>query len=1103
MSKSSNLLYTLASIIFSSACSGCKQSAEPKAEDKTAFTLITHIASGIHFNNTLKEDEDFNIIEYLYFYNGGGVAIGDINNDGLADIYFSSNQESNRLYLNKGNFIFEDITDKAGVAGAGNWKTGVAMADVNGDGLLDIFSCGVGGYKKFTGRNQLYINNGDLTFSEKSEEYGLNFEGLSTHVAFFDYDNDGDLDMYLLNHSVHSIRSHGDASSRYIADRRSGDRLYENKLIPEGRVRFADVTTGAGIFSSQLGYGLGIGISDFNHDGYPDIYVSNDFHENDYLYLNQRDGTFRQAIEKSMPHTSRFSMGNDIADINNDGLPDIITLDMLPYDEGVIKVSAGEDPYDIFQYKLKFGYHYQYARNCLQLNHGVDKYGDVLFSDIAPLAGVDATDWSWSALFADFDNDGYKDLFVANGIMRRPNDLDYINFISSDSVQRFYRDKQIYEQMPAGDVPNVAFKNNQSTGFEDVTRHWLGQRQVLSNGAAYADLDNDGDLDLVVNNLNDFASVYRNDIAATPNSLQVNLVGPSANSFGIGSKVYLYTNEGMQFIEQYLSRGWQSSVDPRLHFGLGLSEGIDSLVVIWPDATAQIIRQPTQASLTVTYDGKHNKVNHLSFTPSVTFLEKVEHSEFTHRENIFNAFASEKLIPHMLSTLGPALAVGDVNNDGNDDFFTGGGSGQPGALFISNNSDGFVRLDQHAFNNDSIFEDVAALFVDVDKDGDLDLFVASGSQENKLSPLRLYRNDGNGQFKRDEQFPDIDVHAACMAAADIDDDGDIDLFVGGRVVPGHYGLSPRSYLLLNDGTGHYTDQTDEWLETSTPGMIAGAAFSDIDQDGRTDLVLVGEWMPVTLLVQEQPGRFVNKTKDFGLEKTHGWWSALAVADFDGDGDDDLVVGNYGLNTRLRPTHGEPIELYTGDLDDNGGVDHFLTYYNGGVKYPFLSRDQLIKQVPQMKRKFLRYADYSTARIEDIIPNEKMTGFVRHRAETFRSLYLSNDEGVFFSIRDLPVQAQAFPIFALLPTDVDGDGILDILGAGNLFAIQPELGRNDAGIGVMLKGKGDGTFEFIPHTVSGFLTRGEVRKIGTLNSADGRKVYLVARNNDKILYFKRR
>lgn len=1083
---------------------------ESPHEANTLFALVPASHSNIKFQNKLHEDEDFNIIEYLYFYNGGGVAIGDINNDGLPDVYFSSNQESNRLYLNRGGFVFEDITDRAGVAGQGNWKTGVVMADVNGDGFLDIFSCGVGKYKKFNGRNTLYINNGNLSFSDSTEAYGLAFQGFSTQASFFDYDNDGDLDMYLLNHSVHSIAKYGQASSRYQFNPQAGDRLYRNDLIPSGKAHFTDVTAQAGILSSQIGYGLGVGVSDLNADGYSDIYISNDFRENDYLYINQRDGTFKQELEMCMPHTSRFSMGNDIGDINNDGLNDIVTLDMLPKDEGIIKTTAGDDPYDIYQYKLQFGYHPQLSRNALQINRGVAKDGGLLFSDIAAYAGVEASDWSWAPLLADLDNDGYKDLFVANGILRRPNDLDYINFIYGDSAATL-TDREFAQRMPSGAVANVVYRNNGDLSFTDVSREWIGSSASLSNGAAYADLDGDGDLDIVTNNVNDQAFVYRNDLppGKKSNYLNFRLHGIRANTFGVGARIVLYARGEQIDLEQTPSRGWQSSVDYVLHAGVGSVMVVDSVCVRWPGGAAETRYKVHTGEMVDLFEKDAVKFSRdklpVADSPEVAWhFRQLPDTVFIHHEDNFVSFNTEKLIPHMLTTQGPKISAGDVNGDGLEDFFIGGAAGQAGAVFVQRKSGAFVRSMQPALDADRFREDTGSALFDVDGNGTLDLLVAGGGQEfygrdPRLMPA-LYLNGGRGNFtKHQGGMPSMFIDASCVKPADVDGDGDMDVFIGGRVVAGQYGVDPLSSILINDGRGNFTDQGRRWFSgTGYPGMVSDAQWVDLNGDNRLDLIIVGEWMPVSIYMQTEDGRFSDKTKEYGLDETSGWWNTVEVADVDNDGDADILAGNLGLNSRLRASVKEPVSILMRDIDENGSLDQILAYYNQGKEYPFITRDQLVKQVPALKAKFLRYESFRNVQVHDILPQEGIR-YVKKTAKTFASIILENDGNGKFTGRPLPAEAQLFPIFSMHIEDLNGDGNKDILGVGNLTAVQPDIGRYDAGYGVALIADGRGGYAAVSSRVSGFVVPGEGRDIEVVKAA-GRRIVLVARNNEGLIQF---
>ena len=1070
---------------------------------QTAFFKIPSEHSGIDFSNQLLENDEFNIIEYLYFYNGGGIAIGDINNDGLEDIFFTSNQNDNKLYLNRGNLQFDDITESAGVKKVGNWSTGVTMVDVNGDGLLDIYVCGVGGYKNFSGRNQLLINNGDLTFSDQTEQYGLSFQGFSTHAVFFDADNDGDLDLYLLNHSVHTIRSYGKSSLRLQHDNKAGDRFYLNNLIPTGKIGFTEHTAQSGILSSQIGYGLGIGVSDFNNDGYADIYVANDFHENDYLYINNQDGTFRLETDSSLPHTSRFSMGLDIADINFDGWQDIITLDMLPRDEMVLKTSAGEDSYEIQQFKLDFGYGYQVSRNALQLNQGIQIEGRLMFSDIASLAGVEATDWSWAPLLADFDNDTNVDLFVTNGIVKRPNNLDYINFISSDSAQQYFRNEQLITQMPSGRVSNYFFRNVSGYAFEDVTSHWIGLDNSFSNGAAYADLDNDGDLDLVINNINDVASILRNDLPLK-NFLPVKLEGDKYNRFGIGTKVKIYVGGKEIIREMQPSRGWQSSVQHTLHFGLGLSSSIDSLIVVWPGGNFQkLINVPVNQKLILK---ERNAISSFDYKglKYAGFVSRDSLFDFVHKENDFVAFEREPLIPFAASTQGPRLAVGDVTGDGLDDVFICGASGQASKLFVQDQDGRFISVLEDVFKSAERSEDVDAQFIDVNNDGALDIIVLAGGQEwlgnsEYLKP-RLYLNSGSGMFTLDNKaFPNIYLHGSCIEAFDFDDDGDVDLFLGGRIVPGKYGLSPLSYVLTNDGNGRFIDVSKTILPRQELGMVTDASWNDVNEDGLMDLIVVGEWMPITILQQTDDGKFEDMTEAYGLSETHGWWNTIFKCDLDRDGVFEFLVGNVGLNSRLRATADKPVELFVSDIDNNGNLDPVITYYNGGIRYPFISRDNLVRQVPSLKRKFIRYSDFKDVRVEDILINKDMK-VIHKQAQLFASVILSfaHERAI---LEPLPVQAQIFPIFSFNDIDIDKDGNLDVLIGGNLYAVHPDIGRFDAGFGLVLLGDGKLKFRSSSVSESGFYVQGETRSINKIKLKGDLNAIVVGRNNDSVLIFK--
>ncbi|MCZ6693801.1 MAG: VCBS repeat-containing protein, partial [Bacteroidetes bacterium] len=907
--------------------------------------------SGITFSNFLEDSDSLNILEYLYFFNGGGVSLGDINNDGLTDIYFVANQQSNKLYLNQGGFKFKDITEEAGVAGEGDWSLGVTMADVNADGYLDIYVCQLGDYKGVDGKNQLFINNGDNTFSDRASDYGLDFQGFSTQASFFDYDNDGDLDMYLLNHAVHTDRSYGHSTLRNETDPKAGDRMYRNDFDGEEPF-FLDVTQDAGIYSSHIGYGLGIATGDINSDGCLDIFICNDFHEDDYLYINNCDGTFKEQLRSSMGHSSRASMGVDISDINNDGLLDIVTLDMLPADEEILKKSGGEDSDEISDIKLRFGYYHQLARNTLQLNRG-----NGLFSDIALLADIYATDWSWAPLIADFDNNGLKDLFITNGIVKRPNDLDFVHYFSNSAAQLDSttppgsRNLALVDLMPSFKLTNYLFSNQTNFQFKDVSLEWGLDQVSFSTGAAYGDLDNDGDLDLVVNNINQEAFVYENKTEEFfhRNYLGVSLQGDGKNKRGIGAKVILEVGNNKILQEQIPTRGFQSAVDQKLIFGLDTTSVVDKLTIIWGDGRFQVLRHlPANQTVLLQQDEASGSYRYGTLQGNSLFedLEEGTGLSFHHRENEFKDYSREYLIPHKLSTQGPKLAIGDINDDGREDIYICGAKNQAPGLFFQTSAGTFVESRQGSLQIDNVNEDTDAAFFDFDGDKDLDLYVTSGGNEltgrNFFLRDRLYVNDGVGRFSIvSGALPDIFANASCVSPADYDNDGDVDLFVGTRNIPGQYGISPPSYLLNNDGSGRFR----VYNEVDAPGlfglgMVTEGIWSDFDQDGDLDLIVVGEWMPITVF-ENQDGKLKNVTGALGLELTNGWWNTVLSVDIDNDGDPDYLAGNMGLNSKIKASQKEPATLFVHDFDTNGTLDPIICYYKDGYSTPFPTRDQLV------------------------------------------------------------------------------------------------------------------------------------------------------------------
>ena len=1084
----------------------CRDASSNRAASSTQpaplFELLSPTATGVTFANQLPEDSAFNILNYLYYYNGAGVAVGDVNNDGLPDLYFTSNLGPNRLYLNKGNYRFEDVTMRAGVADSIGWKTGVTMADVNGDGYVDIYVSAVD-YLTMHGRNVLYVNNGDGTFTDRTKEYGLDHVGYATQALFFDYDGDGDLDMFLLNHSTHSERGIGAASGG--VNPRASDRLFRN----DGG-HFVDVSEQAGMADRVGAFGMGVVASDLNGDGCPDLYVGNDFQENDYLYINNCDGTFTESIAKATGHTSRFSMGVDAADVNNDGRPDVFVADMLPEREDIFKTTAIEESFDLFDQRIRAGYHPQYARNTLQLNRGAGK-----FSDIAYLAGVAASDWTWSPLIADLDNDGNKDLFLTNGIYHRPNDLDYINYIGNESIQASLARGITKEnlaallgKMPSVPLPNYAFRNNGDLTFTSVAAAWGLAQPGFSNGAAYVDLNNSGALDLVVNNVDAPASIYRNH-ARTVNGahyLTIGLRGDGQNTGGIGARVTIVHAGKRQMLEQMPTRGFESSVDPRLHFGLGTSTRVDSLTIVWPDRRYQTLTNvAVDRIVTLSQADARGRSVHRhadAARPMFADVTKRVGIDFKHEENGFSDYTREPLMPHLLSREGPALAVGDVNGDGLDDIYVGGAKWQPGRLYLQQRDGSFRVSEQPALRADSLSEDVDAVFFDANGDGKLDLYVVSGGNEfwgeDDALQDRLYINDGHGNFHRDRQaLPRLAESGSVVVPGDFDGDGHLDLFVGRRVVARGYGLTPRSYLLRNDGTGHFTDVTNQVAPAlSEAGMVSSAVWVDYDGDGKLDLVVVGEWMPVRVFRQEN-GRFVDCTSAVGLAGTEGWWNTVSAVDVNGDGRKDLVLGNLGLNSYIHASAKEPARLYVGDFFETGALKQILTSYQHGVSYPIAGRDELVRLMPPLRSKFPTYASFGASGIDEILPANELAKAKVLEAHQFASAVAVNDGHGAFTLRPLPVEAQFAPIYASVAGDFDGDGHTDLLVAGNLFGVTPVLGRYDASYGLLLRGTGNGGFVAADMEATQLVIEGQVRHMARLRGAGGRTLIAVARNDETL------
>jgi len=1078
------------------ACQGVEQTDQSA---NSRFRRLPAGQTGLDFVNRLNESEAFNIIDYLYYYNGGGVAVGDINNDGLPDLYFTGNQTPNKLYLNQGNLRFTDITATAGVAGAGDWSSGVAMADVNGDGWLDIYVCQVAGHQGLEGRNQLFLNKGatsegdEITFREAAAEYGLDFSGLSTQAAFFDYDLDGDLDCYLLNHSVHSTESYGRSEIRRRRDTLAGDRLLRN----DGGA-FTDVSTTSGVYGSRVGYGLGIGTGDVNNDGYPDIYISNDFHENDYLYYNNGDGTFTDATRSALAHSSTFSMGNDIGDLNNDGRLDIVTLDMKPRSEVVDKRSVGADPYNIYQLKLGFGYYYQFPHNMLQLNRGPAAGDTVRFSEVGHLAGMAATDWSWSPLIADLDLDGRQDLFITNGIWRRPNDLDYLKYTSNKQVQRSATDLEMAERMPGGQVANFAFRNEGALRFADQSTAWGFREAGCSNGAAYADLDRDGDLELVTNDLNREAGLYENRTRQDSafHFLTVQLRAKGRNTFGIGARVTVVSGGDRQFRELYTTRGFQASVPPELYFGLGKASRVDTLLIRWPDGQRQLLTDlAADRVLRVEQSDETQSGEALPFGESPQALLQKSGNKglnFRHRENNFVDFDREQLLPHKISTQGPRLATGDVDGNGWVDVYICGARGQRGQLWLQDGAGNFAA---RPIPTDPSIEEVDAALLDADGDGDLDLYLvcgggeSAGQEESLLDQLWLNNGEGAFQRKRDA-LPRLYVNGACVEPFDMDADGDIDLFVGGRSAPGAYGMAPRSAVLRNDGNGIFYDATNELA----PGLDRIGMVTDarVLAEEALQLIIVGEWMPVTVYTIPEKGRWQKDS----LPNSNGWWNRLEIADLDGDGRSDLMLGNLGLNTELRTSPDQPVELFVGDFDGNQQPDPVMTHYRQGKRYPFYKLDELSKQLVFLRRNFNDYLSFAESALESIIPTEQLEQARRLEVHTFANSVAWQGADGRFELQALARRAQMAPLFAFLPADVNRDGKTDLLAGGNWYGLPPALGRQDASFGHTILGTADRSFRYLDPSKSGWATRGQIRDFKLVPTARG-PLLLIAKNDAEL------
>ena len=1063
------------------------------------FKPLPNNETGINFSNNIKESPTLNIISYEYFYNGGGVGLGDFNNDGLIDIYFSGNMQAGRLYLNQGNWKFEDITAKAGVGGKMGWKTGVSIADVNGDGWQDIYVCYSGPLDREQRTNQLFINNGNLTFTEKAAQMGVADSGYSTQAVFFDYDRDNDLDLFVINHNNKNLRNFDASFVKKMVDPDAGDRLYRN----DNNI-FTDVTIAAGIISNPLGYGLGVSVSDLNNDGWPDLYVTNDYVEEDYLYINNHNGTFSENLKNQLGHISNFSMGCDIADINNDGWTDVFTLDMLPEDNRRQKLLYMPDNYELYNNQVQNGFYHQLMRNMLQLNNG-----NGTFSEIGQLSGVFCTDWSWASLLADFNNDGNKDIFITNGYGRDMTNRDFVKFYANERLKYLRGEKsdnmfRLLQSIPVTPVHDYLYLNNGNLKFLDASLASGFDKPTLSNGAAYADLDNDGDLDLVINHLNAPAEIYRNMLVENGNGgnwVQFNVKGTGRNTDALGAALTVFTPGGSMKLENYPVHGFQSSMHVPLHTGLPSSQ-IDSVVIRWPDGQTETLKNVKPDTINnINYATGHKNSGHEEKIKPV-FSVSAPSLPFMHVSPQTNDFKTQPLMPSMISYNGPRIAKADINKDGLEDIYICGAQGQPGQLFIQQMNGSFMADPQPDFIQDALSDDMDAVFFDADNDGDQDLYVVSGGYnldegDNKLQD-RLYINT-NGKFHKNMQaLPSESLSGSCVRVADIDNDGDLDIFVGSRVVPGRYPESPVSLLLINNGKGEFANAPEAMRKPlDSLGMVTDAAWVDIDNDGSKDLVVCGEWMKMYLFSNKN-GKLTDLSNHYFPDTLKGWWNRLQFADMDGDGDLDLIAGNWGLNSPLKVNQSEPAILFYNDFDNNGSVDPLICYYIQGKSYPMASRDEMTDQIVSLRQRFPTYDSYANATIEDVLTPGQLKSAKQLSVNYFETTYFENNNGV-FKAKKLPLQANFFPVFAISTGDFDHDGKQDIILAGNIDHARIKIGKIDAGYGVLLKGDGKGNFEYVPQLKSGLSVRGCTRDLVKLNGKSGDRLIFAVNNEAPVIY----
>jgi hypothetical protein len=1068
------------------------------------FELVPAAQSGINFKNILEESPTSNVLTYEYFYNGGGVAIGDINNDGLEDVYFTANMKSNTLYLNLGNLKFKEIAKTAGVSCDADWKTGATMADVNGDGFLDIYVCYSGKGDPEKRRNKLFINNGDLTFTDKAAEYGLNDPAHSTHASFFDFDRDGDLDMYLLNHNVTVIREFEFAKAKVTRDPYAGDKLFRND-----NGKFVDISETAGIKGNPLGFGLGVTVSDIDQDGWLDIYVSNDYIEPDYLYINNKDGTFTDKMTDYMQHISYFSMGCDVTDINNDGWADIYTVDMLPEDNERQKLLYGPENYEHWALMVLNGFYFQNMRNMLHLNNTNGTY-----SEIGQFSGVSNTDWSWAPLFADFDNDGWKDLFISNGYYRDYTNRDFLKYKGDYYFERARAKEKadtfhLVSTMTSTPIHNYIYKNNGDLTFSDRSDEWGFGKPGFSSGAAYADLDNDGDLDLVVNNQNETASLFKNfsrERNSNQHYLEIILEGEGKNSNGIGSKIYVYENGSVQYFEKMSTRGFQSSVTNRMHVGLGNATKVDSIKVVWLSGQETLLKDVPSDQQVKVIEKSASVSKKLPNESSQTIFSPVETIvPYEHLEPGYNDFKRQPLLMTMLTPCGPVMTTGDVNGDGKEDLFVGGAEDNPGKPYLQNKQGLFEESTSFSFKGEKVYTDADAVFFDADGDKDLDLYVVSGGyndyeEHDPALQDRLYINDGKGIFTKSiGVLPEMLVSTSCVTPIDFDKDGDIDLFVGGRVVPGQYPVTPESFLLENRG-GKFVNVTSAFnKDLSKIGMVTDAEWLDVNGDSWMDLVVVGEFMPIEVFISKGGKSLVRSTNEYFDNSLKGFWTKLIAYDFDQDGDKDIVAGNFGTNSQLKASDKEPLILTYKDFDKNGSIDPILTCYIKGKSYPFASRDELLDQIYGMRSKYTDYASYSDAQLNSIFSKSDLKDAGVLEASMMQSVYLENKQNRFI-YKPLPSSAQFSPLHGMSLIDYNHDGNMDLIIGANQSSIRIRMGVIDANFGQLYEGDGEGNFTYISQSRSGLNITGDTKSMQVI-FIDGKEYLLVGVNNAGVFTYK--